>query len=70
MTTNKKLDRTILEIIQGTRFRIVEYSDIDYELFYNYDIVVPKKRVMRSLNRLTKKGKLDIRFTTIDNELK
>jgi len=70
MTTNKKLDKTILEIIQSTRFEIIDAVDINYELYYTYDILVTRKRVMRSLNRLTKKRKIDIRFTTIDNELK
>jgi len=69
MTTNKKLDKTILEIIQSTRFEIIDAVDINYELYYTYDILVTRKRVLRSLKRLIRQKKIDIRFTTIDNKM-
>jgi len=69
MTTNKKLDKTILEIIQSTRFEIIDAVDINYELYYTYDILVTRKRVLRSLKRLIRQKKIDVRFTTIDNHI-
>ena len=69
MTTNKKLDKTILEIIQSTRFEIIDAVDINYELYYTYDILVTRKRVLRSLKRLIRQKKIDIRFTTINNKM-
>jgi len=64
-----KLDGIILAIVQGTRFEIIDYEEVAYQLIYNYDIIVKKKRVLRSLKRLMRQKKIDIRFTTIDNKI-